>query len=63
MPDTALRGPYADATGNYTIAQDMAAYSAADPATWRALAALPVALASFGPPIPAGPSTALDQPL
>ena len=63
MPDTSLRGPSADAACDYTIAQDMAAYSLADHATWRELAALPVALASLGPPIPAGASTALDQPL
>ena len=63
MPDTSLRGPYADAAGDYTVAQDMAAYSAVDDATWCDLTALPVALASLAPPIPAGASTALDQPL
>ena len=63
MPDTSLRGPCADAAGDYTVAQDMAGYGAVDHATWRELAALPVAMASLGPPIPAGASTALDQPL
>ena len=45
MPDTALRGPSADAAGDYTVAQDMAAYSPADQATWCELGALPIALA------------------
>ena len=44
MPDTSLRGPSADAACDYTIAQDMAACSLADHATWRELGALPMAL-------------------
>ena len=44
MPDTSLRGPCADAAGDYTVAQDMAAYSPADQATCE-LGALPIALA------------------
>ena len=44
MPDTLLRGPYGDAAADYTLPQDMAAYTAADHATWRALASRQAAL-------------------
>jgi len=44
MPDTVLRGPYADAAADYTLPQDMAAYAAADHATWRELARRQAAL-------------------
>ena len=44
MPDTLLRGPYGDAAADYTLRQDMAAYGAADHATWRELARRQAAL-------------------
>ncbi len=44
MPDTILRGPYAQARPDGTIAQDMASYSPADHQTWRLLAERQAAL-------------------